>query len=141
MQGRNRASSSANRLRMESTDRPVTGPGGCAAPILRAGPLLARALPDGPLFHGSASERGQSLAGRPTSLRRSARRWCCVHPRPIFAGRHGEGALEVVFLSPVGEPRVVAVVSQLARITVDPSVCHGKPVIRGLHDPVESMLD
>lgn len=29
----------------------------------------------------------------------------------------------------------------LARITIDPLVCHGKPTIRGLHYPVESMLE
>ena len=27
------------------------------------------------------------------------------------------------------------------RITVDPAVCYGKPVIRGLRYPVESMLE
>ena len=29
----------------------------------------------------------------------------------------------------------------LARITIDPAICHGKPVIRGLRYPVESMLE
>jgi len=32
-------------------------------------------------------------------------------------------------------------VSLLSRIVVDPAVCHGKPVIRGLRYPVESMLE
>lgn len=27
------------------------------------------------------------------------------------------------------------------RITIDPSICHGKPTIRGLRYPVESMLE
>jgi len=27
------------------------------------------------------------------------------------------------------------------RITIDPEICHGKPVIRGLRYPVESMLE
>jgi uncharacterized protein (DUF433 family) len=31
--------------------------------------------------------------------------------------------------------------SLLSRITIDPEVCHGKPVIRGLRYPVESMLE
>jgi uncharacterized protein (DUF433 family) len=31
--------------------------------------------------------------------------------------------------------------SLLSRITIDPQVCHGKPVIRGLRYPVESMLE
>jgi uncharacterized protein (DUF433 family) len=29
----------------------------------------------------------------------------------------------------------------LARITIDPSVCHGKPCVRGLRYPVEMLLD
>lgn len=29
----------------------------------------------------------------------------------------------------------------LSRITVDPTVCHGKPCIRGLRYPVESILE
>lgn len=31
--------------------------------------------------------------------------------------------------------------SLLSRITIDPQICHGKPVIRGLRYPVESMLE
>jgi uncharacterized protein (DUF433 family) len=31
--------------------------------------------------------------------------------------------------------------SLLQRITIDPQVCHGKPVIRGLRYTVESMLE
>jgi len=29
----------------------------------------------------------------------------------------------------------------LSRITVDPDICHGKPCIRGLRYPVETILD
>ncbi|MBX9627433.1 MAG: DUF433 domain-containing protein [Gemmataceae bacterium] len=29
----------------------------------------------------------------------------------------------------------------LARITIDPAVCHGKPCVRGLRYPVEVLLD
>jgi len=29
----------------------------------------------------------------------------------------------------------------LSRITIDPEVCHGKPVIRGLRHTVESLLE
>lgn len=29
----------------------------------------------------------------------------------------------------------------LARITADPKICHGKPVIRGLRYPVENILE
>lgn len=31
--------------------------------------------------------------------------------------------------------------SLLSRITVNPDICHGKPVIRNLRYPVESMLE
>jgi uncharacterized protein (DUF433 family) len=31
--------------------------------------------------------------------------------------------------------------SQLSRITISPEICHGKPVIRNLRYPVESMLE
>lgn len=29
----------------------------------------------------------------------------------------------------------------ISRITIDPEICHGKPVIRGLRYPVESILE
>ena len=29
----------------------------------------------------------------------------------------------------------------LARVTVDPNICHGKPCLRGLRYPVEMILD
>jgi uncharacterized protein (DUF433 family) len=29
----------------------------------------------------------------------------------------------------------------LKRITIDPNICHGKPCIRGLHYPVETLLE
>jgi uncharacterized protein (DUF433 family) len=29
----------------------------------------------------------------------------------------------------------------LDRITIDPAICHGKPIIRGLRYPVETMLE
>ncbi len=29
----------------------------------------------------------------------------------------------------------------LSRITIDPEICHGKPIIRGLRYPVESILE
>ncbi|MBK8965307.1 MAG: DUF433 domain-containing protein [Saprospiraceae bacterium] len=29
----------------------------------------------------------------------------------------------------------------LNRITIDPNICHGKPVVRGLRYPVEDILD
>jgi uncharacterized protein (DUF433 family) len=31
--------------------------------------------------------------------------------------------------------------SRLSRITSDPSICHGKPVVRGLRYPVEMLLE
>ncbi len=35
----------------------------------------------------------------------------------------------------------LGMISLLARITISPDICHGKPVIRGLRYPVESMLE
>lgn len=29
----------------------------------------------------------------------------------------------------------------LERITIDPSICHGKPIVRGLRYPVETILE
>jgi uncharacterized protein (DUF433 family) len=29
----------------------------------------------------------------------------------------------------------------LERITIDPQICHGKPIVRGLRYPVESLLE
>ena len=29
----------------------------------------------------------------------------------------------------------------LSRITIDPEICHGKPVVRGLRYPVEKLLE
>lgn len=31
--------------------------------------------------------------------------------------------------------------NQLSRITIDPDICHGKPVIRGLRYPVSNVLE
>ena len=31
--------------------------------------------------------------------------------------------------------------SSIARITIDPEICHGKPCIRGMRWPVEVLLD
>ncbi len=31
--------------------------------------------------------------------------------------------------------------TRLDRITTDPEICHGKPVVRGLRYPVEDLLD
>jgi len=31
--------------------------------------------------------------------------------------------------------------SLLERITIDPQICHGKPVVRGLRYPVETLLE
>ena len=31
--------------------------------------------------------------------------------------------------------------SLLGRIVIDPEICHGKPVVRGLRYPVESLLE
>lgn len=38
------------------------------------------------------------------------------------------------------QPGTVRAVSRLDRITIIPSVCHGKPTVRGLRYPVEDLL-
>ncbi len=35
----------------------------------------------------------------------------------------------------------MALVTRLERITSDPSMCHGKPTIRGLRHPVENLVE
>lgn len=35
----------------------------------------------------------------------------------------------------------VAGESLISRITIDPAICHGKPCVRGLRYPVESILE
>jgi uncharacterized protein (DUF433 family) len=53
----------------------------------------------------------------------------------------------VIFQNPSGNaavPRLCynrAMEALLSRITVDPSICHGKPCVRGLRYPVETLLD
>ncbi len=42
---------------------------------------------------------------------------------------------------PAGEAGILVPVSRLDRITADPSICHGKPTIRGLRYPVENLLE
>lgn len=37
--------------------------------------------------------------------------------------------------------RYRGLVSRLDRITIDPSICHGKPTVRGLRYPVEMLLE
>ncbi|MFT4218219.1 MAG: DUF433 domain-containing protein [Micropruina sp.] len=38
-------------------------------------------------------------------------------------------------------PVRTATVSHLDRITVDPAVCHGKPIVRGMRRPVQTVLE
>lgn len=44
-------------------------------------------------------------------------------------------------MSDLDAARILGDVSLLNRIVVDPAICHGKPVVRGLRYPVESMLE
>jgi uncharacterized protein (DUF433 family) len=44
-------------------------------------------------------------------------------------------------LSDPATTRILPDVNLLGRIIVDPAICHGKPVVRGLRYPVESMLE
>ena len=38
-------------------------------------------------------------------------------------------------------PSNVGCMSRLERITTDPAICHGKPTVRGLRYPVETLLE
>lgn len=35
----------------------------------------------------------------------------------------------------------ITMATQLSRITIDPQVCHGKPVVRGMRYPVTTLLE
>lgn len=39
------------------------------------------------------------------------------------------------------DPYCFGMTSLLSRITIDPEICHGKPVVRGLRYPIESILE
>ncbi len=41
----------------------------------------------------------------------------------------------------VGHDGAVSSESHLSRITVDPLICHGKPTVRGLRMPVQTILE
>lgn len=62
-------------------------------------------------------------------------------------GRQGGVPLELVHnitLASLGRSCKITLMSRdnlLSRITVDPELCHGKPCIRGLRYPVESILE
>jgi uncharacterized protein (DUF433 family) len=38
-------------------------------------------------------------------------------------------------------PSNIGRMSRLERITTDPAICHGKPTVRGLRYPVETLLE
>ena len=48
-------------------------------------------------------------------------------------------ALPVDILPSLAFALVMSLLEQ--RITIDPGICHGKPVVRGLRYPVESLLE
>lgn len=60
---------------------------------------------------------------------------------PSDAPARPGGSSRTPALSDLAAARILAHVSLLNRIVVDPAICHGKPVIRGLRYPVESMLE
>jgi uncharacterized protein (DUF433 family) len=47
----------------------------------------------------------------------------------------------LVKLDPTRIAHTISAMGLLERITVDPEVCHGKPCIRGLRYPVETLLE
>jgi uncharacterized protein (DUF433 family) len=42
---------------------------------------------------------------------------------------------------PFGPQEGVIMSELLSRITIDPAICHGKPCVRGLRYPVETLLE
>lgn len=48
---------------------------------------------------------------------------------------------EAGIASPAAPASFCSVSTLLARITVNPEICHGRPVVRGLRYPVESLLE
>jgi uncharacterized protein (DUF433 family) len=58
-----------------------------------------------------------------------------------WRGRYGPGWAGIIRQATGWSRGRLTVVSRLERITVDPSICHGKPTIRGLRYPVESLLE
>jgi len=61
-------------------------------------------------------------------------------------GLHADVVFHPLRLRAVGDNRPHRVSSRimdplLARITIDPAVCHGKPCVRGLRYPVEMLLE
>ncbi len=59
-------------------------------------------------------------------------RFAGLFPGPGFPLAAGDGWCKVVVMSNA---------QLLARITMDPNICHGKPCIRGLRYPVEFLLE
>lgn len=50
-------------------------------------------------------------------------------------GRQAAEAEDVSFWYAIGMDKL------LSRITIDPTICHGKPCVRGLRYPVETLLE
>ena len=46
-----------------------------------------------------------------------------------------------MYIDPRNPEESAAVSNLLERIIIDPRVCHGKPVVRGLRYPVETLLE
>ena len=55
--------------------------------------------------------------------------------------RRAEAAMWVRTILAMGHDEDVSSASHLERITVNPLVCHGKPTVRGLRMPVQTILE
>ena len=55
--------------------------------------------------------------------------------------RHGNSVRDFLLLAPSIRIIVADMNSLLSRINTDPTICHGKPVIRNLRYPVDAMLE
>lgn len=68
------------------------------------------------------------LPGIPGGRAGSTRCWAVTRPEGAVTGRWGDGAMS-------------ASASRLDRITVDPAINHGKPSIRGMRIPVQTLSE
>jgi uncharacterized protein (DUF433 family) len=56
-------------------------------------------------------------------------------------GCRGKSLASVALDGPGASALRLGMTSLLSRITINPEICHGKPCIRGLRYPVESILE
>ena len=86
-----------------------------------------------------ASDFAACPLGDAASHRARARSYAGLFRRPLGYAQAAQQGPLLDGAFPRGIPSVMK--SLLSRITIDPEICHGKPAIRHLRYPVESMLE